>query len=317
MERVRWIYGELRWGVIRCLHVLTKKYFLDDTRYGNNELYSAQDGNDRLYELILGNQPFAFCRFSFVEYDLMIRCKTQEYFGIRTYIGKKHIVNMYKIEGDKNKYLGINLFNSIMLEALDNADIIGIWRNLPMGDVYIDTVKGIDKKYLVHATAVEPYIFHTPWSKALQGKKVLVVSPFSKEIRQQYQRREYLWDNKETLPQFELKTVDSVWYFSNCRDERFSNWFEALDYLYLEIMKEEFDIALLGCGPFGFPLASKIKLAGKQAIHMGGAIQLLFGIKGKRWDNTNISNFYNNYWIRPGEDTKPLDSDKLDQNCYW
>lgn len=316
LERVKWIYGELRWLVIRFLHVITKRYYTDNTKYGNCELHSPQSGNDKLFELIVDNQPFAFCRFSFVEYDLMIRCKTQNYFGIKTYKNKKNIVNSFKID-EKNKYLGIELFNTIMLEALDDADMLGVWRNIPMGDTYFDTVKDKEKKYLVHATAVEPYGFEFPWSKALQGKKVLVVSPFSKEIKQQYQIRELLWDNKDILPQFELITVNSVWYFANSRDERFSNWFEALDYLYSEIMKEDFDIALLGCGAFGFPLAARIKKAGKQAVHMGGALQILFGIKGKRWDNTNVSSFYNESWIRPGEDSKPADSDKLDQSCYW
>lgn len=94
-------------------------------------------------------------------------------------------------------------------------------------------------------------------------------------------------------------------------------WFEALDYLYEEIMTKDFDIVLLGCGFLGFPLAAKVKEAGKQAIHMGGAIQILFGIRGKRWDNTSIGKMYNEFWIRPGEESKPKESDKLDSNCYW
>jgi hypothetical protein len=147
---------------------------------------------------------------------------------------------------------------------------------------------------------------------------VLVVSPFSKEIRSQYTKREYLWENKKILPKFELITVDSVWYFTGCKDKRFKDWFEALDYLYDEVMKNDFDIALLGCGPFGFPLAARIKQAGKQAVHMGGAVQILFGIKGKRWDDSGFgAKYYNEYWIRPGEETKPEITKCLDNGCYW
>lgn len=317
MNRIRWVCGEIRWFIIRCLHIITHKYFTDDSKYGKNELHSAEEGNDKIRQLILSDKPFAFCRFSFVEYDLMIRCKTEEYFGIKSYALKKDLVDMYRSEKDTNQYQGIHKFNAIMLEALCNTDVLGVWRNIPMGDVYIDTIKDIDKKYMTNAIAVEPYAFSAPWSKMLEGKKVLVVSPFSKEIRRQYLKKEYLWDNKDILPQFELETVDSVWYFFGCKDGRFSDWFEALEYLYKETMKMEFDIALLGCGPFGFPLAAMIKKAGRQAIHMGGAVQLLFGIKGKRWDNTGISKFYNDFWIRAGEDTKPSDAEKLDNNCYW
>ena len=49
-------------------------------------------------------------------------------------------------------------------------------------------------------------------------------------------------------------------------------------------MEEIFDVAIIGCGAYGMPLAAMLKQAGKQAIHLGGATQLLFGIKGKRWE---------------------------------
>lgn len=46
-----------------------------------------------------------------------------------------------------------------------------------------------------------------------------------------------------------------------------------------EIDKRDYDIALIGCGAYGFPLAAHIKRSGKKAVHLGGALQLLFGIK--------------------------------------
>ena len=68
-------------------------------------------------------------------------------------------------------------------------------------------------------------------------------------------------------------------------DERFKDRFEALDYMYKEALKIDFDIAVIGCGAYGICLASMLKNAGKQAFHLGGITQLWFGIKGKRWDN--------------------------------
>jgi hypothetical protein len=63
---------------------------------------------------------------------------------------------------------------------------------------------------------------------------------------------------------------------------------------------KDFDVAIIGCGAYGFPLAAHLKRLGKKAIYMGGATQLLFGIKGKRWDNYRlISNFFNEHWVRP------------------
>ena len=50
------------------------------------------------------------------------------------------------------------------------------------------------------------------------------------------------------------------------------------------------------------------------SIHAGGATQLLFGIKGKRWDECG---FYNDYWVRPSEREKPLGYEKVEGGCYW
>ena len=54
-----------------------------------------------------------------------------------------------------------------------------------------------------------------------------------------------------------------------------------------QIDKEDFDICLIGAGAYGFPLAAYVKRKGKKAVHLGGALQLLFGIKGSRWEDPN------------------------------
>ena len=63
---------------------------------------------------------------------------------------------------------------------------------------------------------------------------------------------------------------------------QFNTWFDALDYMKSEIDKYDYDVCLIGCGAYGFPLATHVKHNGKQAIHLGGTLQLLFGIKGNR-----------------------------------
>lgn len=316
MNRMKWLVRELWWLYVRGYHVVFKKYPLDFSDYGGHVLHNAKDGNSEIARRIASKAPFSFCRFSYVEMDLIIRCRTEQYWGIQTYKQKKDIIKMYEVKGETAAY-GIRRFSELMKNAIYSADVLGVWRNIPMGDAYIESLSNLDDKYFADACAVEPYAYSNPWSAQLKGKKVLVVSPFSKEIREQYSKRDHLWKNKNILPEFTLDTVDSVWYFFDCKDDRFDNWFEALDYLFEQIMKKDFDIALLGCGPFGFPLAAKIKESGKQAIHMGGAVQILFGIKGKRWDNTGIGNFYNQYWIRPEETSKPQEAGKLDDYCYW
>ena len=80
--------------------------------------------------------------------------------------------------------------------------------------------------------------------------------------------------------------------------------------------KHDFDICLLGCGAYGFPLAAHVKRLGKKAVHIGGALQLLFGIKGRRWDR-EFSSIYNDAWVRPEENEKPRNANSVEGGCYW
>ena len=102
------------------------------------------------------------------------------------------------------------------------------------------------------------------------------------------------------------------------KDDRFATWFDALDYMYEEAMKIDFDVAILGCGAYGFPLAARLKAAGKQAIHMGGVTQILFGIKGKRWvENPRAQLKFNDAWVFPKASETPARSGDVEGGCYW
>ena len=112
-------------------------------------------------------------------------------------------------------------------------------------------------------------------------------------------------------------------------DPRFRDWFEALDYMKTEIDKIDYDICLIGAGAYGFPLAAHVKRRGKKALHLGGALQLLFGIIGSRWEDSNYgvkkwgipkgkyANLINEHWVRPDEDEKPKNAMAVEGECYW
>ena len=51
---------------------------------------------------------------------------------------------------------------------------------------------------------------------------------------------------------------------------------------------------------------------------MSGATQLLFGIKGKRWDTHSvISKLYNDAWVRPAEDEGIDHREAVEGGSYW
>jgi hypothetical protein len=84
--------------------------------------------------------------------------------------------------------------------------------------------------------------------------------------------------------------------------------------MYEKTKEVDFDIAIVGCGAYGFPLASRLKEDGKIAIALGGLVQLLFGIKGRRWDNSDL---YNEHWVRPSARETPVRAGKTDGGAYW
>ena len=164
---------------------------------------------------------------------------------------------------------------------------------------------------------LNPFFATQPWTKALKGRKILLVHPFEQTILRQYARRRELFDDPEFLPDFQLLTYKPV--VSHCAVETgFDTWFDALALMEREITALDFDIAILGCGAYGMSLAAAIKRAGRKAIHLGGVTQLLFGIKGRRWDNTaTAARLYRDSWCRPDESERPARSDLMENNCYW
>jgi hypothetical protein len=177
---------------------------------------------------------------------------------------------------------------------------------------------------------LDPYWANIPWTRALKCKKILVVHPFVKTIENQYKKREFLFKDKNFIPEFEsLNLIMAVQSLGN-ENTPFNDWFQALDFMKAEIDKIDYDICLIGCGAYGFPLAAHVKRSGKKALHIGGSLQLLFGIRGKRWESVidphyepgsdiliDYHGLPNDYWVRPSEEETPKNHFKVEGSCYW
>lgn len=167
---------------------------------------------------------------------------------------------------------------------------------------------------------ITPWLQNKPWIQLLENRKVLVIHPFAKSIEKQYQRREKIFADSRLLPKFDLYTITAVQTIADNYDERFSSWKNALDYMTQQAQKVDFDIALIGCGAYGLPLAARIKKWGKVGIHCGGELQTYFGIHGKRWDEgfpEKMQKLCNEYWIRPDDGECPKGFQKVENGCYW
>jgi hypothetical protein len=287
----------------------------------SNKEYS----NNLIAKMILSNKPFMIARFGSTEMENIVN-----YLGIIE--NKKNIRGYIKGETlpwwwDSHNSDELCFFSGFfpndtklvfefckeMIEIMPNVDLLGSWLK----------EEWLFKKQLQNAKRVvledlEPFFCSNPWTQALEGKKVLVIHPFAETIEAQYEKRKLIYPNG-LLPDFDLTTIKAVQTICETKSS-FDTWFDALDYMKEQVKERSFDIAIIGCGAYGFPLASYIKDLGKQAIHMGGVTQILFGIKGSRYEGSHVwpyMNLFNEYWVRPGESETPKDSNKIEGNCYW
>ena len=209
---------------------------------------------------------------------------------------------------DGEKREAIERFTSLMKDAVKELDQIAEWQK-PKEYYFL-------KKYRNELPTFVNWVGID--MKCLKGRKVLIVHPFEKTIRNQYERREKIFDDPDRLPDMDLSMVKAVQTIGGNPDPRFKNWFQALDYMTEESLKRDFDVALIGCGAYGLPLAARIKKEGKCAIHLGGELQLLFGIKGKRWtDDPHYTEKMNEYWVNPFPEDVPENYEMVEGGCYW
>lgn len=125
--------------------------------------------------------------------------------------------------------------------------------------------------------------------------------------------------DKDTLPEFgSLKIIKAIQSIGG-KDNGFASWFDALKFMEDQIDATDYEVALIGCGAYGMPLAAHCKKMGKKAIHLGGALQLLFGIKGNRWETEQkiYMKFYNEHWVRPLDNERPPSALNVENACYW
>lgn len=315
---------KLSWYIYGADYVLRNKlgkYY--PAPYSKRRVYNAERINEILYHRLNSGESFFAGRMGLFELAAM---RAYEFKNTDKY--ETVIRQIYDCAGffPLDLTLG-DRFLQEMKQDLAKVDILACSHQLDE-NYFMNRYMPQNAVGAVSFDIMEPWRFVTPWSAALKAKKVLVVSPFDESIRQQYAIREKLFQGTDILPEFDLITYKSLQTTGDLTDDRFRTWFEAVEYMYQEIKKIDYDVALLGCGAYGFPLAARIKQDGKQAIHMGGVLQLLFGIMGKRWDGTgpnsvtnqmreDIAPYYNNNWTYPKISETPVSAGRVEYGPYW
>ena len=269
------------------------------------------DDNQKIYDIIKNGNPVAIGKIGANELNYLLLSfvnneKIKEIFTNNIIYG----AGLYPRE------LIDNFMNECYLECLTDVDVFAEWNENKEFEKHLINLKA-PKSLRVELRSLEPYYFHFKWTEFLENKKVLIISPFTDSISEQLKIKDKIWNNN-LLPNFEPKYLKfPLSYHLQGKDKQSNypeNCIDLLNNFKNEMNNIDFDIALIGTGIYGLPLAVHAKRLGKIGYHLGGALQILFGIKGKRWDEYS---FYNEYWIRPSNDEIPEHKDYCENGCYW
>jgi hypothetical protein len=174
----------------------------------------------------------------------------------------------------------------------------------------------------ISALALEPYYFNeaTSWMPALTGKRILIIHPFAKTLESQVPHFGKLFPGRTWFKDCEFQFIQPP--LTLAGNHANLNWEAHYDrFISSSQFSEltEFDVALVAAGGYGMLIANHIYTNLKKSVmYIGGALQIFFGVIGKRWfNNREILNLTNDDWIRPTKDDKPPNFAKVERGCYW
>jgi hypothetical protein len=268
--------------------------------------------NNILFHLLNTSKPVLIPRIAGVENNLMLTTSTttNPLLPVMKRNAGIYITNNESLHQYKQWYLS----------AFEKSDAYAIWES--WGNVYKyianshTMITTTYNKPVILATAFDifHYIYLRPWTHALAGKRILIISSFIESIQKQPQ-------------------VYPIDLFPNCTfvylkppqtngDNSSQDWFIEFNTFCQQIhaIQDTFDVALCSCGGYGNPVCSYIFSLNKSAIYVGGVLQMYFGIYGTRWlkERKEVMNlFMTSDWKRPANNEKPQNHSSIENGCYW
>jgi hypothetical protein len=306
------LYTELK----AFLRPLTqKRRLLERAKYAGAKILSSQEGNDLLARLI--HAPAAVGKMGAVELGVVRPyIRRGDLNGQSSAWRQAAVQKLYRNAGVYPPETRIvSRFCRTYTEALGQLNVLGVY--FSFGE-HAAQRKFAPNAVLMDPVALEPYYHERPWSRQLEGKRVVVISPFAETIESQYRRRHDVWRGKpEVLPEFDLRAVRCP-LSAYLAAPPYPDWFAALEAMREQMALATFDVALVGAGAWSLELLGYAKSLGACGLHLGGVTQMLFGVKGRRWErNQPVTAFYNEAWTRPSASETPPGIRKIEGGCYW
>lgn len=178
-------------------------------------------------------------------------------------------------------------FSKTYLAAFDHCELFAGWESYGhevrhLGQTHDVMLQWYDPKTLIWALTFEifHYIYRDPWTLALRGQRILLVSPLAGQMCQQSTRRTQFYDGVDLFPECTFLGVESL-------DK-------------LDTVRGQYDVALVSHGMQSNAVCAAIYKSGHSAICVGPALPMYFGLLEKQWLRHRpdvVRLFLNEAWV--------------------
>jgi hypothetical protein len=283
-----------------------------------------EDNASKLCKLFQSNKPFLIGRNGTIELEVLSLFLDGIPFT-------QNLLNILEKNAGIFPSESINVSNWCRdyLKALSNTDILAEGWYTPLKEAeknMLDTINPSRTSILLRN--LEPYYVKPElrWTQYLANKRVAIINSFAQTCEEQTYLSKAVWpENTESLLPDSTHWIPIQTYYSPILalgsaewPAHIRNYKEAVKYIVSQTLLEEAEIAIIGCGGLGMLIGHELKKHRLQSIVMGGATPLLFGIRGKRWENHPIiSKFFNDAWVVAPNSCKPNGYKMIEGGCYW
>ncbi|NJN81553.1 MAG: hypothetical protein HC802_04225 [Caldilineaceae bacterium] len=155
------------------------------------------------------------------------------------------------------------------------------------------------------------------------NKRLLLVSPYASFLRDRANEATFtrVWA-KTGKGWFWPASVDALEFpygYEQATQAKYGTALDLFDEIVERMSRLRFDIALIGAGGLGIPLASAAKKMGKVGLSLGGHLQTIFGVNGKRWRHRKCwqRRYFNEWWVDLPASYRPSTKQVSDGGAYW
>jgi hypothetical protein len=278
-----------------------------------------EQDNQFIKKVIESNKPFFIGRIAGIELKIAYSIQHQRPIDMMNQIEELENNAGIHIKDIQSLYT----YADALLASYDHCTAIAEWETT--GAVF--AITGDGQKLITERTpripkimaqSLEPYYVRDSWMPALRGKRILIIHPFATTIQQQLPHLSSIFPNREWFPECTIRCLAPP--LTLAHNHQHKDWKVHLD-AFLDILSKEndIDIALVAAGGYGMLISDYLYTTlNTSVMYIGGALQLFFGIIGKRWfTSKDILALMNDDWVRPGPADKPANFVKVEKGCYW